>query len=45
MDDILHYAPLLVIAMLIGAGIQMNRLERRSETLLKMVQDILNNRR
>lgn len=41
MDDILSYAPLFGIALLVGVSIQLNRVEKQNEGLYNMLRELL----
>lgn len=41
MNDILRYAPLFIIALLLFAGFQLTRIERQNEGLYNMLRKLL----
>lgn len=45
MDDLLRYAPILTILMLLAVGYQLNRVEKQNEGLYEMLRELLNKRR
>ena len=42
MDDILTYAPIAAVLLLVAVGFQLNRVERQNEGLYDMLRELLN---